>query len=214
MSKAQERDLPPSTLGEQLVICSSLGAFFQDAVERAKENQGLEATDASAEYVAGLLETYSDADEMFGGEPGARTAPALADILADAIEEPTQQIRHYRRLGDLALVVAGLFSDSLKRRAVDLRYYVNMGQSAYGVLADIMTQTRSGADFGMLYEELADTFRRWVEVLREISEDFKLTSPLSKQPTAELIERLAHVGGTRRSEVGTALLHRGVLPSF
>ena len=45
-----------------------------------------------------------------------------------------EQRARLRYLGDFSLFTSGFFSDSLSRRAVDVDYYVSMGEFAYGSL--------------------------------------------------------------------------------
>ena len=46
-----------------------------------------------------------------------------------------EQRARLRYLGDFSLFTSGFFSDSLSRRAVDVDYYVSMGEFAYGSLS-------------------------------------------------------------------------------
>ena len=61
-------------------------------------------------------------------------------MYSDALEEESGEARNQilRRLGDVALFISGVFSRSLKRRVVDVDYYIAMGGGAYlgGLLYD------------------------------------------------------------------------------
>lgn len=204
-----------STSEPVLIHTSSLREWFHEALDDACRTHGFGATPASGRYVASLLDQFSDADQLFGvHENGKRKNEALAMMLHEAVlGEPTMRLEQFRRMGDVALYVAGVFSDSLRRRSVDVTYYIHMGQGAYGSLSSGL-HTKGGAALKLLYEELADTFSAWVEVLRAFSEQVGLAAPLAAQDTADLYERLGLAHGRRADEVARALLLRGALPTL
>lgn len=198
----------------EVLMASSMAAFFHDTLGKVRQSQNFEATEVSEFYVVNLLETFTDADLLFPtGDDGRRSDEALAMILHRAVFSGAhEQIAHYRRLGDLALYIAGMFAERLcHRRSVGLAYYIDMGQSAYGTLADNM-RGMSAQVFRDLYRELADTFANWVEVLREVSETLGLTRPLSEMDTAEVYERWERLDGPQSKRLAGVLLGRGLMP--
>ncbi len=103
-----------------------------------------------------------------------------------------------RDLGDECLTVAGLFPELARRRLVQVSYYVSLGRSAYGQLAERLSQGQAE-----LFEELTDGFVALMEVLhgvRALGGD----EPLSPLECAELwrdtgsqraADRLRELGG-------------------
>ncbi len=75
-----------------------------------------------------------------------------------------EQRTRLRTLGDFSLFTAGFFSDSFRRRSVDVDYYVSMGEYAYGSLS------RAEDAFRGVFEELARKFVGFSDVLADISE--------------------------------------------
>jgi hypothetical protein len=65
---------------------------------------------------------------------------------------------------DTSLYVAGYFAESLSRSLVDVDYYVGLGQTAYAQLA----RSLPSKSIGEVYEELAENFPRFVDVLAEV----------------------------------------------
>jgi hypothetical protein len=163
--------------------CTSLASYFRSAVGKARQNQGLEATDTAEYYVVNVLESFADADQLFGvDEDGNRVDEAMAITLCKALDSHYhEKINHFRQLGDRSLFISGFFADSLRRRSVGVTYYIDMGQGAYSSLAGLM-RNRGGAVFKDLYSELAGRFSQWVEVLREVSEETKLSAAPQDQP--------------------------------
>lgn len=197
-----------------VVQYTSLAAYFHEQVVSARHEQGLEATEPAEFYVVTMLESFTHADTLFRvDETGRRAQDALATVLHRAVFEttPGKQLDHYRRLGDSALYLAGIFADSLRRTTVGLSYYVHMGQSAYATLASHGSNTN--AALREIFEELSLTFAGWVEVLRQLGEQFGLATPTESLDTAEVFDRWQLAPERRAEQLSEELLRRGVLPS-
>ena len=123
--------------------------------------------------------------------------------LAQALEAGgSRQRASLREIGDLSLFVAGFFSDSFRRRLIDIDYYVSIGGRAYGTLSRYETNT-----FSSVFAELADKFVGFVDVLSEVSER---TSCASNLELMRLYERWLKTGSPRS---GQLLTERGVVPN-
>ena len=70
-----------------------------------------------------------------------------------------------RRLGDVSLYTVGFFSENLRERIVGPDYYIQMGGTAYGQVAELAPLS----GYANVYRELRDKFRALVEVLEEIA---------------------------------------------
>ena len=80
-------------------------------------------------------------------------------------QEREERIRTLRRLGDVSLYKAGFFAGALQSSVVGPDYYIQMGGTAYGQVAELS----SGAGFAEVYRELCSKFRALVDVLEEIA---------------------------------------------
>jgi hypothetical protein len=118
-------------------------------------------------YVVNLLSEYAEAEKLFTAQAdGRREAEPLALLYHRALQQDRdERIRTLRRLGDVSLYTAGFFQQSLKDRIVGPEYYVQMGRTAYGAVADLSSSTAYSA----VYQELQHKFLAVVEVLEEIS---------------------------------------------
>ena len=76
-----------------------------------------------------------------------------------------------KEIGDASLFISGFFSDSLRRKLVDVDYYVTIGEHAYQALSRFDTDT-----FSPVFAELGDKFPAFVDVLNEVSERTACTS--------------------------------------
>ena len=161
-----------NTRDEQLITETSLQEYFQTSISDALENQKVEAEADTVHYVVNLLTSFSRAEKLFDRTQDGVMIRPLALLYAEAIEGATadERNRSLRRLGDIALFISGVFSQSLNRCVVDIDYYVSMGGSAYSYLSDTMRGTNRGRTLSKIYDELASKFVAFVDVLGEVSE--------------------------------------------
>lgn len=172
--------------------------YFRDLVETAMQHQRLAARELTSFYLVNLLAGFIRVDSSAAAveEPlGVRFAKALQ---AAGI----QQRDALRQVGDLSLFISGFFADSLNRSLVDVDYYIQLGESAYGSLA------RNGdAALGDVFDELAGRFPAFVDVLSEVSERTALTS------NADLLRLYEKWIRTRSRRSGDILVERGIVPN-
>lgn len=187
-------------MGTAHVHRESAAEYFRPLVESALDHQHVKAGELTSYYLVNLLCGYV----RFGtrGAPPLDDEP-LAFRLAKALESAgAEQRARLRTLGDVSLFVSGFFSDSLRRRVVDVDYYVSMGEYAYGSLSRWERDA-----FATTFAELAEHFPSFVDVLSEVSEQSGLTS---SQDLLRLYERWLKTGSPRS---GQQLAERGIVPN-
>lgn len=150
-----------------LVVGSSLKEFFRLLLGEAISRQRVTVAEVTEFYLVNLLSEFAAAEKLFVEElNGKKDTEALALLYHRALQQDRdEKIKTLRRLGDVSLYTAGFFSDSLKDRAVGSDYYIQMGGSAYGQLAQLSQHTA----FSNVYYELHQKFGALVEVLEEIA---------------------------------------------
>lgn len=152
----------------------NLRHFFQESVNQALKNQNLRAQEYTVVYLVNLLTSFSRSENLFEIEPtsGGLALKPLAGFYKDAINAGSEFERDLalQRMGDIALFIAGIFSQSLQNKIVDIDYYVNMGGHAYSYLADVKQRRLNAAPLSEIFSELADKFVGFVDVLGEIGE--------------------------------------------
>lgn len=163
-----------------LVAESNLRNFFQTSVTRALDNQQVEAERHTVVYIANLLTTFSRSENLFEQGPDGIGFKPLALHYRDAIDSQSTYERSValQRLGDCALFIAGLFADSLRRKVVDLDYYVGMGGTAYASLADLRSRRLNEVALGEIFAELSEKFVAFVDILGEVGEGMSPQSDL------------------------------------
>jgi hypothetical protein len=158
----------------RIIPSGNVREFFRETVGEALSKQSLQAEDHTVHYVVELLTGFTRAEEFHasGQDTRARTLRPLALMLNDAVDAPTDadRDRAMRRLGDMALFIAGFFPDVFARRLVDVDYCINMGGTAYSWLAERGRYSAQLRPFGEIFSELSEKFSMFVEVLGEVSD--------------------------------------------
>jgi len=174
--------------------------YFRELVESAMQHQHLDAGELTSFYVVNLLTGFVHLDRS----PGTSDDQPLAIKLARALQAAgVAQRDGLRQVGDRSLFISGFFSDSLNRSLVDVDYYIQLGERAYGSLA----RQAANDTFSDVFDELADKFANFVDVLSEVSERSSLTS---NTDVLRLYEKWLRTG-SRRS--GNLLAARGIVPN-
>lgn len=172
--------------------------YFRDLVESAMQHQQVSAQALTSFYVVNLLTAFVHLDRS----PAAGDDRPLGVALLEALQQAgIAQRTGLRRVGDVSLFLSGFFSDSLGRSLVDVDYYIQLGERAYGSLA------RQDDALGDVFDELAIKFPAFVDVLGEVSERTALST---NTDLLRLYEKWIKTG-SRRS--GSLLVARGIVPN-
>lgn len=191
----------------RVVTVANLREFFHESLDAALANQRVAAADQTAHYIVNLLTLFSRSEELYDEQDQGRTIRPLAFMLADALAAGTgrDRDRALRRLGDVALFMAGFFAHSFSRRLVDVDYYISMGGGAYGHLSE---SSRDFAAFREVFVELAEKFPMFVDVLNEVS---AMACGNNDEDVLRLYEIWIRTGSRRAA---TQLRRLGVEPSL
>ena len=188
-----------------LVASASLREFFKALLEDAISQRPLAVTEATEFYLVNLLAEFAAAERFFSQETDSgRDHEPLAILYHRARQqEREERIRTFRRLGDVSLYKAGFFADALRSGPVGPEYYIQMGASSYGEVADLAPTS----GFAPVYRELKDKFRAFVEVLEEIAARGQAAA--GAQGTLRVYESWIRTGSERLEKV---LIDVGLLP--
>jgi len=187
-------------MSEALVRSESPAEYFKELVETALEHQQVAVRDLTSFYLVNLLTGFVHFDRS---SAGAADEP-LGMRLARALQAGGSRQRDgLREVGDLSLFISGFFADSLTRSLVDVDYYIQLGECAYGSLA-----RRGDPALGDVFDELAGKFSACVDVLSEVSERSALAS---NSDVLRLYEKWIR---TRSRRSGDLLVERGIVPNY
>lgn|SRR5690606_12200560 len=158
-----------------VMTVSNLEDYFRDSLRRVTRARAVAAREATQHYLVNLLAGFARSENLFLQSVNGAELRPLALMLSDALDEPAGPERNLllRRLGDVALFIAGFFGDSLARKPVDVDYYSRMGEAAYSTLSNAPASRRDLL-LADVYAELADKFLQFVDALADISQEARV----------------------------------------
>ena len=178
--------------------------FFRDQLITAMEHQRVSTSAFTESYLVNLLSAFAKGETLPSREPGFDETP-LALLYARALTAARfERVVLLRSTADTALFVSGFFAESLPGGPADLRYYASLGGRAYAHLG--REHEREDPSGTSVFVELSGRFRQWVDVLSEVSEKTRLTTPLS---VVRLYERWLATGSARAAAL---LAEQGITP--
>lgn len=142
---------------------------FKDLVGSAIKHQKVKTNELAEFYLSNLLENFLFSERL-------STEPLATTYLKAMGADRELQTHLMKQLGDFSLFTSGFFSDSLKRKVVDIDYYMAMGSASYGYLAGVHRVDRAHDALSPLFSELSRKFGSFADVLSEVSERCRLNS--------------------------------------
>jgi hypothetical protein len=178
--------------------------FFRDQLITAMEHQRVSTSAFTESYLVNLLSAFAKGETLPSREPGFDETP-LALLYARALTAARfERVVLLRSTADTALFVSGFFAESLPGGPADVRYYASLGGRAYAHLG--REHEREDPSGTSVFVELSGRFRQFVDVLSEVSEKTRLTTPLS---VVRLYERWLATGSARAAAL---LAEQGITP--
>ena len=193
---------------DRVVPVQNLRDYFRTSVDDVIVKQGVDVDPHTTYYVVNLLTLFARSEEFYENDGEACGVKPLALMLAEATDAQNleQRTLTLQRIGDVALFVSGFFIESLAAKAVDIDYYVYMGESAYGSLSEEVRGTFRGNAFGEVYKELANKFQILIDVLNEVRDSTLRGSDINLLRTYEIWLKT----GSPRAE--KLLREQGIVP--
>ena len=110
--------------GTRVMHVRNLQDYFRTSIDDVVARQQGDRDPHAAHYVVNLLTIFSRSDELYEDDGEVYGLRPLALMLADAADAESVEHRNHllQRIGDVALFVAGFFSDGLATKAVDIDY--------------------------------------------------------------------------------------------
>ncbi len=195
-----------SRKSKSLALVTQTQEFFHELVDEALKTKKYKPSTETQVYLVNLLNQFLSSDRLYtrDAEGNVKDEP-LAILVKEALEQPEIEAQKslFRYIGDVSLYTAGFFQDSLSRKVVDVDYYIGMGGTAYRqVAARIPEKPVQG-----LYQELAEEFPLWVDVLAEVSDK-------TTQKTETNLLRIYETWIRTKSErAAKTLKEAGILPN-
>ena len=197
----------PSSQGRVMPV-HNLRDYFRTSIDDVIAEQGVHVDAHATHYVVNMMTLFSRSDQFYQDDGETYGLKPLALMLADAADAPSTEQRNQtlQRIGDVALFISGFFVESLANKAVDIDYYMTMGESAYGSLSEEVRGTFRGNAFADVYRELATKFQILIDVLHEVRDSARAESDVNLLRTYEIWLKT----GSRRAE--KLLRQQGIVP--
>lgn len=177
--------------------------FFREKVLEAQKKQNVKLTENVEFYIVNLLCEYVRSAEIID------SYDCLAFILKKALESPFQErVVLYKKLADTALYFSGYFQEYFTNKMFDIKYYISMGESAYGELSCLMRRKSTySLTMSQIYKEMSIHFLHAVDVLLYISEQTHQSK--SKRSTLSIYDAWMN---TDSPHLEKELFERGINP--
>ena len=135
---------------------STVTALWFDYVKEAEQVSGQQLAEDLEHYLVLTLERFMD-------QPAMTSSVLALDFLSAQSQLKTQQHVELRAVGDKCLLFSGLFPERASRLRVSVNYFVELGQSAYIIVADLAQQD---AKLAQLFELLGAEFVQLMDLLQ------------------------------------------------
>lgn len=184
---------------------ASLQGFFKERMECAVEKHSINGDENTLWYLTQLLCNYSRTSAFLDSTGSSAVFTPLAEYYRQAAESSSAHERRLllQRLGDVAIVVSGLFSGALNRKAVSVDYYMSMGEAAYSTLAGEPTHSSRGRSLQGVFEALANDFSDYVVAISEV--------PVRADEPKDLMPLIDEWHDKQHPAVARELRNRGVI---
>ena len=110
-------------------------------------------------YMRELLISYIPSNRLFDEDKdsGQKNLKSLAELYLKAQKVSFNEKRILlQQVGDRSLYLGGFFREALNKRLVNLNYYMNIGKSAYGHLAEDHPQEDMFRELSYFFSDLMD----------------------------------------------------------
>lgn len=141
----------------RLVLTSNLKEYFFETISEFNKKSLAPIPVEAILYTSSVLDYYMSPEKMFEfTESGKVRSKILGIKLLEAVTQSKEdQKKIYKDVGDSALVLCGVFNQSINRKILDINYYYHLGSQAYSQLNCFEP---SVYDYPKFFDMLASSF--------------------------------------------------------
>ncbi len=196
---------------KQIAITSDIVSFFTEEVNSISSRQGMRLSEPTIIYLGEMLAQFNNADRYFSKskDPNEKRKehPTISLLWLEGLSsEFREKLQTMKKVGDLALFTSGFFSDNLRRRLIDMDFYMAIGERAYETAGQLRESIHAERALNCFFE-LAGKFAELAEVLRELSDQSLLAT---EQDQIKLYEKWL---ATQNPRIKRMLAESGILVS-
>ncbi|MFH1729573.1 MAG: hypothetical protein ABIA04_14280 [Pseudomonadota bacterium] len=157
------------------IIKTDLMDFFKEELEKELEKQKLVVMENTIFYVMNVLYEFFKTEKLLNEKGLGISEKPLVFLMAEAMKAAlTKRIEILKSIGDNTLYITGFFPESIDSSLNDKKYFIEMGEAAYGSLASIMDSYHNDSEMEKVFNELSSKFSKLVDVITGISDKTKL----------------------------------------
>lgn len=158
------KNAPP----KKIILNESLQSFFLDSLTE-QNKKSLRPVPAEALYYSSeVLNDFVNPSKFFElNDEGKVRQKILGLKLLEAYQFTiSEQKRMYKDVGESALILCGMFNESVNRKILDINYYHNIGKEAYGRLNSIEREAYNRQEF---YDLIAECFATLTTLINRVA---------------------------------------------
>lgn len=146
--------------------------YFNELLHEAIFNENIHLNQLSIDYVVNIMHDFMHYENLFCIQKDERGTPSLAWLYEKAVSSTGSLKKEaYRKLGDVALIVSGMYADHVNP-SPGASYYIDMGSSAYHVVYQMNSS--------FIMAELAKKFSDVMEAIIRVSEQTTIPNKFNK----------------------------------
>ncbi|MEI8347062.1 MAG: hypothetical protein WCG27_06325, partial [Pseudomonadota bacterium] len=155
---------------KELILETSLQSFFFDELQKVNHKSQHPLRNELIFYSSNVMDCLSESDKYFQIIDGKIQEKLLGPKLLQAENlSKAKKKKELKDVGDTALLLCGLFPESLEGKIVDARYYQDLGKMAYSQLDGLVP---SFLDMESFYRFLARSFEMMTNLMSIVATKF------------------------------------------
>lgn len=153
---------------KKLILNESLQSFFLDSLTEQNKKSLRPVPTEALYYSSEVLNEFVNPTKFFElNDEGKVRQKILGIKLLEAYQfSVTEQKRMYKDVGECALILCGMFNESVNRKILDINYYHSVGKEAYGRLNIIEREAYNRQEF---YELISDCFATLATLINRVA---------------------------------------------
>ena len=150
-----------------IILETSLQMFFYDHLEEMNKKSTGPLSNELIFYSSLVMNHFGTSKKFFEEVDGKVKDKILGIKLLEAAQLPKDKQKEvYRDIAETSLFICGYFSESLNKKIVDLKYYHDLGKSAYFKLNNVVP---SFYDIPNFYRVVAGSFNELTNLMNLVS---------------------------------------------
>ncbi len=160
--------------GNKFISNESLIQFFYKDLDKINKKSVCPLPHEFILYSSEVLNDYALSDRFFQTQEGRVNEKVLGiNFLEATHKSPRERKEIYKDVGDTVLVQLGFFSERVKRKGPDPKYYIHLGKSAYAGMEKL---NASFYDIPNFYNLFSSSLEQMVNLLVTMRESHNFDS--------------------------------------